>query len=96
MRQHARRQEPVGRASDLLLTMLQGKAHRGLEPLRRPVVGWGHNGAMDERELSVLRDPVRMASLRAGIEEAKAGRVYRHEPGHFAKMEAELGYDEEG
>jgi hypothetical protein len=35
-------------------------------------------------------DPELMASQRAGLEEAAAGNVVRHGPGHFAELEAKL------
>jgi predicted transcriptional regulator len=39
--------------------------------------------SLSERELSVLANPERLASIKAGILEAKEGRIVRHEPGHW-------------
>lgn len=35
------------------------------------------------------------AAVRKGVEEAKAGKGVRHEPGHFSRLAAELDEDEE-
>ena len=49
--------------------------------------------SVSERELAMLRNPEAMASLQRGIDEAAAGKVVRHGPGHFAKLAADLGPD---
>lgn len=58
------------------------------ELLLTPVV------SLSKRELSVLADPHRVASILAGIAEAKEGRVHRYEPGHWARLAAKLEGDE--
>jgi hypothetical protein len=38
---------------------------------------------------------VLVANIQRGIEDARAGRVTRYEPGYFTKLAAELGPDED-
>jgi hypothetical protein len=59
------------------------------ELLLTPVV------SLSTRELSVLANPERVASIMNGIAEAKEGKVRRYPPGHFAKLAEELGDDED-
>jgi hypothetical protein len=61
----------------------------GGELLLTPVV------SISERELAMLKDPQAMASLQEGIEDVRAGRVVRFEPGHFSKLAADLDDEEE-
>ena len=56
----------------------------GGELLLTPVV------SLSARELDVLTHPERVASIRAGLAEAEAGRIVRHRPDHWARLEAEL------
>jgi hypothetical protein len=50
--------------------------------------------SISERELAFLRNPEAVEAVRRGIEQAAVGKVTRYEPGHFAKLVAELGDDE--
>jgi predicted transcriptional regulator len=50
--------------------------------------------SLSERELSVLANPERVASIKAGILEAKEGRIVRHEAGHWEKLLESLGGEE--
>jgi hypothetical protein len=54
------------------------------EILLTPVV------SLSKRELSVLANPERVASIKAGIVEAKEGKVRRYEPGHWTKAAEEM------
>jgi hypothetical protein len=51
--------------------------------------------SLTDRELSLLSDPERVASIRRGVEEAHAGKVVRHEPGDWGRILEELGTDDE-
>lgn len=53
------------------------------ELLLTPVV------SLSIRELSVLADPARLASIKAGIDEVAEGKVRRYEPGHFGALTTE-------
>lgn len=59
------------------------------ELLLTPVV------SISERELALLRNPAQAHRLRGAIEEAEAGKLTRHAPGHFGRLAANLGADED-
>ena len=46
---------------------------------------------MTEDQLS----PERVASIKVGVEEARVGNVVEYERGHFSRLAAELGDDED-
>jgi hypothetical protein len=71
-----------GKHSRYRITYLEGG-----ELLLTPVV------SLTERELEMIGNPARMASIRAGIEQAQAGRVTAYRAGHFSKLLAEHGDD---
>ncbi len=56
----------------------------GGELLLTPVV------SLSQRELSVLADPARVASIQAGIVEAKEGKIVRHGPGYWTQRAKDL------
>jgi len=39
-----------------------------------------------ERELAVLARPELVEGIRRGVEQVKAGKGIRYEPGHFSKL----------
>ncbi len=49
--------------------------------------------SLSRRELSVLADPARVASIREGVEQAKNGQVISYEAGHFTRLAKEQGID---
>ncbi len=51
--------------------------------------------SISERELTMLRNPEALASLKEGIDQAAAGRPTRRGPGHYTKLAEELGPDDE-
>ena len=72
-----------------LAKVVQGSQHRfrvevrpGGELLLTPMV------SISERELTMLKNPESMASLKEGLDEAASGRVVRYEAGHFTQRVA--------
>lgn len=51
--------------------------------------------SISQRELDFLSDPEAVAGVRHGLEDMVAGRVTRYSSGHFQKLAAELGPDED-
>lgn len=51
--------------------------------------------SLTERELAVMADPELVEAIKRGVEMAHAGKVVRHEPGHFSKLSAELPDEED-
>jgi hypothetical protein len=49
--------------------------------------------SMSERELEILSNPERVASIKEGIRQAANEEVTRYPAGHFSKLAAELGDD---
>ena len=45
------------------------------------------------REMRVIQNPGRLASLKEGIAEAGRGDVVKFEPGHFSRLAGSLGPD---
>ncbi len=49
--------------------------------------------SLTDRELAVVAQPELVESIRRGVELAHAGKVVRHEPGHFTQLAEKMGID---
>ncbi len=78
----------LGKVIDKSVRRLRVEQLSGGELLLTPVV------SLSQRELSVLADPERVATIRQGLEEAELGKVRRYGPGYFTRLAEELDLED--